>query len=177
MIPYYNLILIGSLGGRAITTGNAIARRLSAPFVTLESELQTREGNPPDQIREFYGEAHLKRLESDLCHEFGLRRGTILGITPSALLEDANRARLFASGAPLILTCALNETLHRLYVMNGARFHDPKVRSAALYALRRDNPVLMIPDVPHLDTTRLSVEQAADQAIVYWRDHDAGTSI
>jgi shikimate kinase len=176
MIPYFNLILIGSLGGRVIATGNAIARRLNAPFITLEGELQTREGYTPDETRELFGEARLKRLEADLCHEFGLRRGTILGITASALLEEDNRARLFASGAPLILTCALNETLHRLYVMYGARFHDPKVRSGALFTLRRDSQILTIPDVPHLDTTRLSVDQAADQSIVYWREHDAGPS-
>jgi len=169
-VPYQNLILSGSLGARAIPTGQIIAKRLGVLFINLDTELQAREGHNADDIRALFGEARLKKLENELCREFALRRGTVLSVNPPTLLDETNRERLGASSVLMLLTCALNETLHRLYVAQGARFQDPKARSAALSTLRRDGQLLQVADLSRLDTTRLSVEQAADRAITFWRE-------
>jgi hypothetical protein len=80
------------------------------------------------------------------------------------------------SGPMLILTCALNEILRRLHGSQGARFHDPKVRSASLYQIRRERQIEQLTSVPTLDTTTLSVEQVAEHAIRFWREKDILTT-
>ncbi len=173
--PYHNLILTGSIGGRLIPTGQTIAKRLGTQFFNMDTELRTREGYSAEDLRGLFGEARLRRAETELCREFALRRGAIISVNGPTLLDDENRERLLSSGPVLILTCALNEALRRQHVAQGARFHDPKVRSAALNMLRRDGQVLQLADLPRLDTTRLSVEQAADRAISYWRERETVT--
>lgn len=174
--PYHNLILAGSVGSRVIPAGQLVAKRMGVPFINLDTELQTREGYSADDLRGLFGEARLKRLETELCREFALRRGSVISVNCPTLLDEDNRARLISSGSVLILTCALNEALRRLHVAQGARFHDPKVRATALNALRRDGQVLHITELPRLDTTHLSVEQTADSAIVFWRERETVTS-
>jgi hypothetical protein len=80
------------------------------------------------------------------------------------------------SGPILILTCSLNEVLRRMHASQGARFHDPKVRSTALYQIRREQQVLQIEGLPTLDTTTFSIEQVAEHASKFWREHDVLTA-
>lgn len=141
-------------------------------FINLDTELQAREGNSAEEIRGLFGEARLKKLETDLCREFALRRSAVISVNSPTLLDDENRTRLADGGTILILTCMLNETLRRWHVAQGAHFHDPKARSAALNTIRRDGRLLTIVDLAQLDTTRLSVEQAADRAIAFWRERE-----
>ncbi len=170
--PYHNLILTGHMGVSRSAAGRIIARQLGVAFFDLESELQTRENLPPDEVRQLYGESRLHAVESELCREFGLRRGAVLSISGPTLLDQTNRDRLMNSGPVLVLTCALNEILRRLYASQGARFHDPKVRSGALNQIRREWQIRQIPNLPALDTTALTVEQVAEQAITFWRQNE-----
>lgn len=167
-VPYRNLLLSGSLGARLIPVGQAVAARLDAPFYSLESELQVREGKYADELRKLYGEAYVKRLEMDICREFALRRSTVIAVNPVTLLDEDTRARLTDAGDVLILTCALNETLRRLHILQGTRFHDPTYRAAVVYTLKRDG-ALLGHDLRRLDTTSLSIDQTADQAIHFWK--------
>jgi shikimate kinase len=170
--PYRNLILTGHIGVGRVTLGRLIARMTNVPFVDLNTELQLREGRPAEELRALYGETRLKRLEEELCREFGLRRGSVLSIDGPTLLDENNRGRLLDSGPVLILTCGLNEILRRLHVSQGAHFHDPKARSAALHLIRRERQIEQITGIPTLDTTTLSLEQVAEHAIRFWREND-----
>ncbi len=173
--PYHNLILTGYIGISKNSIGRQIAARLEAPFVDLESEIQLREGMPPDEIRQLFGEARLRALEEAVCQELGLRRGSVVSVTSSTLLPEANRQRLMNSGPVLIMTCALNEVLRRLHASQGARFHDPKVRSTALTQIRRERQILQIPGLATLDTTRLNAEQITERAIAFWFEQETIT--
>ncbi len=175
--PYFNLILVGTVGGRLIQTGKAIAARINVRFIALDLEIHTREGYSPDDLRALFGVARLRRIEAELSHELALQRGTVIGINSGTLLDRDTRERLAAAGAILALTCALNETLRRLYITQGARFQDPKVRAAALDAIRRDQQALQAADPPRLDTTQMSVEQVADSALAFWREHTPTSSL
>jgi shikimate kinase len=166
--PYHNLILTGYMGGRKLNVVRLVAQQAGVPFVDLETEIQLREGSTPDDIRQLFGESRLRSIENTLCREFALQRGAVVSVNGPALLDITNRERLVASGPILVLTCALNEVLRRLYVSQGARFHDPKVRAAALNHIRREQQVLQIRELPTLDTTYLSLEQVADKAIEFW---------
>ncbi len=174
--PYHNLILTGHMGVGRNTVGRLIARQLGVVFIELDTEIQLRENSPPDEIRQLFGEARLHAIEGELCRELSLRRGAVLSIAGPTLLDEANRQRLMDSGPVLILTCALNEILRRQYVSQGARFHDPKVRSAALNLIRRERLISQLPGLPSLDTTNLTVEQVAERAIAFWWEQENVTS-
>lgn len=175
--PYFNLILVGTVGGRLIPTGKTIAARINVRFIALDLEIHRREGYSPDDLRALFGVARLRRVEAELSHELALQRGTVIGINSGTLLDHDTADRLAESGAILALTCALNETLRRLYIIQGAHFQDPKARAAALDAIRRDQQALRSVDPPRLDTTRLSIEQVADSALAFWHEHMPSASL
>ena len=175
--PYFNLILVGTTGGRLTQTGKRIAERQDVRFISLETEVRTREGYSVEDIRGLFGIARLRRVESDLCRELALQRGAVIGVPCNTLLDEDNRTRLAESGAILALTCSLNETLRRLYIAQGAYFHDPAVRDLALDSIRRDLQALKLTASPFLDTTHLTVDLAADYALVFWREHGAENSL
>ena len=64
----------------------------------------------------------------------------------------------------------LNEILRRIYAARGAWFHNPANRGIMLSRLKRDLRVQRL-DLPQLDTTRLSVEEAAAAVIAFWIEH------
>ena len=169
--PYFNLILVGTVGGRLIPTGKMIAERINIKFIALDLEIHAREGYSPDDLRTLFGVARLRRIEAELSHELALQRGAVIGINSGTLLDPDTRTRLAGSGTIVALTCALNETLRRAYITQGAHFQDPKVRAITLDAIRRDQQALQVVDPPKLDTTRLSIEQVADRALAFWREH------
>lgn len=171
--PYHNLILTGHIGVGRNTVGRLIAKQLDVLFIDLDTEIQLREKQPPDEIRQLYGEARLHAIEGELCRELSLRRGCVLSISGPTLLDEGNRERLMNSGPVLVLTCALNEILRRLYASQGARFHDPKVRAAMLNQVRRERQIAQVAGLPALDTTELSVEQVAERATVFWKENSA----
>ncbi|MBX3062513.1 MAG: shikimate kinase [Anaerolineae bacterium] len=166
--PYHNLIVTGYIGTGRLNVVRMIAKQVNVSFVNLDTEIQVREGMNADEIRQLYGEARLRSIENTLCREVALQRGAVISVGGSTLLDDINRERLQASGPVLILTCSLNEILRRLYASQGARFHDPKARSAALNQIRREQQVLQLKDLPKLDATYLTTEQVVEQAIHFW---------
>jgi shikimate kinase len=175
-IPYHNLILTGQIGIGRVTVGRLIARQFGAVFLDLDTELQLREGMPSEEVRQLFGEQRLRGLEDALCRELSLRRGAVLSVNGPTLMDENNRNRLINSGPILILTCNLNEVLRRLHASQGARFHDPKVRSTALYQIRREQQILQIEGLPTLDTTTFSIEEVAEHAGKFWRENDVITT-
>lgn len=166
--PYHNLILTGYMGIGKIGVGRTIAARVGVDFVDLESELNIREGMTSEQVRQYFGEARLKALEEDLCREFSLRRSAVISVSGPSLLDATNRERLLNSGPALVLTCQLNEILRRLHASQGARFHDPRVRAAAINQVRRERQIHQIPGLKTLDTTLLSNDEIVEEAIAFW---------
>jgi shikimate kinase len=165
--PYQNLALTGPMGVGKTSIGRAVAQRLKANFYDLENEILTREGQSADEIRELFGEARLKALETSMIHDLTLNRHAVLIVSGAALLDDTNRARLLEAGSVLCLTCALNEILRRFHVARGAWFHSPGNRGVIMSRLKREWRVTAL-DVPRLDTTRLSVDEAASAVIEFW---------
>jgi len=174
-IPYHNLILTGYTGSGKTSVGRLIARRLGVLFLDLETEIQLREGISTDEIRALFGEARIRTLEVEICRELSLRRGAVLSISCTTLLDETNRNRLMNSGPVLVLTCALDEILRRQHASQGARFHDPRVRASLIHQLRRDQQIRKLTAFTTLDTTAYAVEDVADKAITFWRERDVIT--
>lgn len=168
--PYRSLSLTGPMGVGKTPIGRLVARKLGATFFDLETEILTREGQSVDEIRELFGEARLNALETTAIRDLSLNRHAVLVISGSAMLDESSRARLAEMGPVLTLTCAVNEILRRLYVTRGAWFHNPNNRATLLSRLKREWRVTTL-DLPQLDTSGLSVDQAADAVIEFWLRH------
>lgn len=168
--PYQNLILTGTMGTGKTTIGRVVAQRLNAKFYDLENEILAREGQSAEEIRELFGEARLKALETTMIQDLALYRNAVLVMTSTAIVDDINRARLIDAGIVLCLTCALNEILRRIYAARGAWFHNPYNRGIMLSRLKRERRVTAL-DLPQLDTTRLSVDNATQAVIDFWFNH------
>jgi shikimate kinase len=166
--PYRNLILTGTMGVGKTTIGQRIAAQMDgAAFVDMEIQIQDREGYTPAQIRETFGEARLRQIESDLIEEITLRRSTVIAISGVTLLETINLDRLRETGPLLCLTAALGEILRRLHVMQGGQFHEVRNRSLALGRLKREGQVRSL-NLPSLDTTALDIDETIRQATAFW---------
>jgi len=168
--PYQNIILTGAMGVGKTTIGRAVARRLKVEMYDLENEIMTREGQSADEIRELFGEARLKALETEALRDLTLRRQSVVVISGPAMLNEANRDRLVESGPILCLTCTLNEILRRMYVARGAWFHNPANRGVLLSRLKREMRVAEL-DVQKLDTSELSIEDTTTAVIEFWLSH------
>lgn len=166
--PYRNLILTGSMGVGKTGIGRLIVQQMKdADFFDLETAIEQREGYSPERIREQFGIARLRSIENEMVHEASLRRSTVMAISGTALLDEANRLRLSETGPVLCLTASLGEILRRLHVTQGGHFHDLNTRAAIIGRLKRERQVLEL-DIPKLDTTNLKIEEAAKQALEFW---------
>ncbi len=168
IIPETNLILTGYMGVGKRAVGRAVAERMGVEYVDLESAIAEREGMPLEEVRQIYGAARARQMESELCREFALRHSIVIAATGTIMLDDANRERLRRSGVMICLTCALNEVLRRLHAAQGARFHDPSRRGVQISRLKREWDIQNAPGLSHIDTTNLSVEEVAEQAAALW---------
>jgi shikimate kinase len=168
-IPYRNLVLTGHLGVGKRAAGRAVATRLGVTLIEVEAEVEAQEGRSLEEIRALFGQARARALESEVCRVLALRRSAVIVASASVALSPTNRARLAADSELLCLVCDLNEVLRRLYAAMGARFHDPPARARIVARLKREWPLRQMTEIPQLDTTYISVEQAADRAIAYWR--------
>lgn len=167
--PYRNLILTGTTGVGKTGVGRMIAAKMDgAKFIDAEVEIQQREGQSIEQIRETFGMARLRSLEKELVNQLTLHRSTIIAVKATTLTDPANLESLAETGPVLCLTAAWGEILRRLHVAYGGRFHQPNYRSSLIGLLKRESGVLSLP-IPQLDTTHLSIEAVTEQSINFWR--------
>lgn len=116
--PYRNLILSGYDATSRYALIRRIAETVGAPCLDLETEVQLRERLSLDELRQTYGEAHLRNALRRLCDEFALQRGAVIAMPAAPLLEEDIRQRLLESSWLLVLHCQLNEMLRRLHVQH-----------------------------------------------------------
>jgi shikimate kinase len=168
--PYRNLILTGPMGVGKTAIGRAVARHLKTDYYDLENEILTREGQSAEEIRELFGEARLRALETSMLRDMTLQRHAVLIVSGPSVVDEINRARLAESGTILCLTCAVNEILRRLHVARGAWFHSPANRGMMISRLKREWRVTTL-DLPQLSTSQLSIEEAASAVTEFWFHH------
>ena len=171
LFPYSerNLILTGYTGPNQPAVGRLVAERLKVPFVNIEFRIEEQAELPIHEIRARFGEAHLKRLETEVVAESLLRRGAVIRVGGTILTHGDNLLRLSETGPVICLVAALGAVLRRQHLSMGARFHDPNERAQALGVVRREWAARNLPGVHVLDTTYLSDEEIIHETIAIWR--------
>ena len=160
-----NIVITGSMGTGKTVVGREVAQRLERPFVDMDAEIERRAGKPIARIFAEEGETVFRRMERELCHELAARRELVIATGGGALIPDENREILSANGLVVCLTCEVSELLHRLEgVEDRPLLHtaDRRQRIESLLMARAE----AYGCIPHqIDTTSLTVDQAAKQVI------------
>jgi shikimate kinase/3-dehydroquinate synthase len=164
-----NLILTGFMGTGKTAAGREIARRLGRPFVDMDAEIEARTGRSVSEIFAGEGEVTFRRLEAALCRELAGRQGLVVATGGGALLPADNREILAASGPVVCLQASPDEILRRL---EGSAERPLLAADAAQEIVRLlAQRAAAYGAVPlQVDTTGLSVEEAADRILAVVRD-------
>ncbi len=164
-----NLILTGFMGTGKTTVGRAVAQRLNLPFVDMDVEIETRAAKSVPRIFAEDGEATFRAMEAALCEELGKQGGRVIATGGGALVDPNNRAVLTRSGTIVCLTCDVEEIVRRLDGGDNSDrplldTADPHAEIRRLLEVRRE-AYAAIPW--RIDTTGLSVEEIAEQAMQF----------
>ena len=160
-----NLIVTGFMGTGKTAVGRSVARRLGRPFVDMDALIESREGMSVAEIFDQLGEAHFRRLESNLCQELAAQQDLVIATGGGALILDANWEIMGASGPVVCLSAKTDQILSRLEGVQDRPLlnaPDRQARIAALLAQRRES-YARIP--LQVDTTALTIGQATDQVL------------
>jgi shikimate kinase len=108
------LALIGLPGSGKSTVGRQLARRLNVPFSDSDHVIEARIGC---SIREFFereGEPAFRDIEESVIHALTEQDVGVLATGGGAVLREANRSRLKASGQVVYLRSNPDEIFRRL---------------------------------------------------------------
>ncbi len=160
-----NIVLTGFMGTGKTSVGREVAARLGRPFVDLDDLIVARTGKSIPEIFAQDGEAAFRALEADLCREMGQPAGLVIAVGGGAVVNPANREALAAGGVLICLDASPETLLARIGDDENRPMLAGDDRGGRLRALlaQRGPAYAAIPH--HVDTTRLSVEAAAEQVM------------
>ena len=160
-----SIVLTGFMGTGKSAVGRAAAAALGRPFIDMDAVLEERLGMTIARYFATAGEEAFRRAEADLLHELAGQRGLVIATGGGALVNEANRNLMLQSATVILLTCTLPELQRRLANSNSRPLlagDDPGAAMARLLETRRP-AYAAIP--LRLDTTCLSIEEAAERAV------------
>lgn len=165
-----NLILTGYIEPNKPRIGRQVAERLRMPFVDMEARIQDRLGDGLEDLRERFGERHLKTVEDEFMEEMILHRNSVIRINGSILARSDYFERLQLSGPIICLIARLDAILQKIHLTLGARYHNPHERGIELGMLRREWAVRKRENIYELDATDLSEAAMIDKIIALWQE-------
>ncbi|HEY5662911.1 MAG TPA: shikimate kinase [Ilumatobacter sp.] len=114
-----NVILTGFMGTGKTTVGRLLADRLGFEFVDTDTLIESRHGPIPGIFRE-HGEGGFRRLEREVADELAGRGRLVISTGGRLMVDDANAARLAATGEVFCLTATVDTILARVAADGGA---------------------------------------------------------
>ncbi len=110
-----NLILCGMMGAGKTTIGIKIADLTGRRWYDTDGLIADKHGNIAD-IFEFYGEAHFRRLETEIIKELALKDGLVISTGGGLVLKKENNELLQKNGKIVFLRASLDTLFARLRV-------------------------------------------------------------
>ena len=138
-----NIVITGFMGTGKTTVGRLLAQRLGRRFVDMDVLLAERFGKPIAAIFAEEGEEAFRAAEAELCAALAAEQALVIGTGGGALLNEASRAALAASGVLVCLTAEEDEILRRLAaaadrpLLNAAAEDERRSRVRTLLNARR----------------------------------------
>jgi shikimate kinase len=111
-----SILLIGYRGSGKSTIGKRLADRLWQPFVDTDDLVVKKAGKNIKQIFEEQGEEGFRHLEEQAVKEAVALEEHVIALGGGAILREANRHAIKASGRPVIyLRCEAHELHKRIH--------------------------------------------------------------
>ncbi len=110
-----NLILCGMMGAGKTTIGIKIAERTSLRWYDTDGLIVDKHGKISD-IFEFYGEAHFRKLETEIVRELAQRDRLVISTGGGLVLKKENNELLQSNGKIVFLRATLDTLAKRLNV-------------------------------------------------------------
>jgi 3-dehydroquinate synthase len=175
MAAQTNLVLAGFMGTGKSTIGRLCARQLGFEFIDTDAEIEKREGLRIPQIFEARGEAYFRAREAALAQELVQREGLVIATGGGMIADDATRAALLASAVCVCLSATPDAIALRVGPDAAARRPmlrggDVRERIAALLKEREPKYAQLH---YRIDTTDLSLQNAAEAVTAIWRAEQA----
>lgn len=110
-----NLILCGMMGAGKTTVGIKIAELTGRRWYDTDECIADRHGKISD-IFEYYGEAHFRKLETEVVKELAEKDGLIISSGGGLVLKKENNELLQRNGKIIFLRASLDTLSKRLKV-------------------------------------------------------------
>lgn len=110
-----NVILCGMMGAGKTTIGIKIAERTGRRWYDTDGVIVDRYGNIAD-IFEYYGEAHFRKLETEIVRELAVMDNLVVSTGGGLVLKSENNELLQANGKIVFLRAAQETLAQRLHV-------------------------------------------------------------
>ncbi len=163
-----NLILTGFMGTGKTSVGRAVAGQLSRPFVDTDDWIAARAGKTVKAIFQDDGEDRFRAWEAEACAEFSEPRGLVIAAGGWTLGPAQNREALQRGGRVICLFAEPQAILARLSGAADRPLLAGDDRQADIQALlsRRERTYRSF--AWQVDTTQLSVAEAAQHVLALW---------
>ena len=110
-----NLILCGMMGAGKTTIGIKIAELTGRRWYDTDGLIVDKHGKIAD-IFEYYGEAHFRKLETEIVKELAKKDNLIISTGGGLVLKSENNTVLQENGKIVFLRATLETLAHRLKV-------------------------------------------------------------
>ena len=110
-----NLILCGMMGAGKTTIGIQIAKLTGRRWYDTDGMIVDRHGKISD-IFEYYGEAHFRRLETEIVKELARQDDLVISTGGGLVLKSENNAVLQENGKIVFLRASFHTLAERLNV-------------------------------------------------------------
>ena len=114
-----NVVLCGMMGAGKSTIGIKIAELTGRRWYDTDGVISDRHGKISD-IFEYYGEAHFRKLETEVVKELSGQDNLVISTGGGLVLKSENNALLQKNGKIIFLRASL-ETLNKRLVVDGTR--------------------------------------------------------
>lgn len=110
-----NLVLCGMMGAGKTTIGIKIAELTGRRWYDTDGVIVDKYGKISD-IFEYYGEAHFRKLETEIVKELAQKDNLVISTGGGLVLKSENNAVLQANGKIVFLRASLETLAKRLHV-------------------------------------------------------------
>jgi shikimate kinase len=114
-----NIVLCGMMGAGKTTIGIKIAELTGRRWYDTDGMIVDRYGKISD-VFEFYGEAHFRKLETEIVKEIAMQDNLVISTGGGLVLKNENNAVLQENGKIVFLRAGFDTLAQRL-IVDGTR--------------------------------------------------------